>query len=291
MVAFLTDFKKGHCEYFAGAMTLLCQSLGMQARLVVGFKVDDYNQFGNFYTIRQSQAHAWTEVRTAHGWVCRTTRPAGPNRSRRRSRRGSGPRACSTTWSSPGSGPSSPTTATNRDNLIQAVDSKLTTSTYRSSSLLMRLKEKLKLDVITDAVASNVVGPIIGLLVLGLLGTVGWFALDRYRMRRRAARIGLADLPADAQARLVRQLAFYDGLVQLLGRHRITRPPHLTPLEFSQSLSFLPPAAYQLIGRLTEVFYRIRFGGADVDDGRQRRLMNMVDRLDGLMPVPGGAEG
>src|SRR5205085_1002672 len=118
-----------------------------------------------------------------------------------------------------------------------------------------------------------------------LLGTLGWFALDRYRMRQRAARIGLGDLAPDAQARLVRQLAFYDGLVQLLARHRIVRPAHLTPQEFSRSLSYLPPAAYEVVARLTEVFYRIRFGGASIDDGRQRRLLAAVDRLDGLMPA------
>ena len=34
------DGRRGHCEYFAGAMALMCQSLGMNARLVVGFKCD-----------------------------------------------------------------------------------------------------------------------------------------------------------------------------------------------------------------------------------------------------------
>ena len=43
MVAFLYDLKRGHCEYFAGAMALMCQSLGMQARVVTGFKCDEYN--------------------------------------------------------------------------------------------------------------------------------------------------------------------------------------------------------------------------------------------------------
>ncbi len=68
IVAFLYDFKRGHCEYFAGAMTLLCQSLGMDARLVVGFKCDEYNRFGHYYQVKQSQAHAWVEVLTADGW-------------------------------------------------------------------------------------------------------------------------------------------------------------------------------------------------------------------------------
>jgi transglutaminase-like putative cysteine protease len=62
MVAFLYDLKRGHCEYFAGAMTLLCQSLGMQARMVVGFKCDEYNPIVKQYVVRQAHAHAWVEV-------------------------------------------------------------------------------------------------------------------------------------------------------------------------------------------------------------------------------------
>ena len=44
-VWFLTspDGHRGHCEYFAGAMVLMCQSLGMNARMVTGFKCDEYN--------------------------------------------------------------------------------------------------------------------------------------------------------------------------------------------------------------------------------------------------------
>ena len=282
MVAFLTDFKKGHCEYFAGAMTLLCQSLGMEARMVIGFRVDDYNQFGHYYTIRQSQAHTWVEVRTTHGWV--SYDPTGGSESLTQAvsawqRTKNFVDFLEYTWQRAVIAYNSD----NRDNLIQAVDSRLPNPNIKPASLFNGIEKQLH--DLGDRMAQNVVGPIVGLLVLAMLGTVGWFAVDRYRMRRRAARIGLGDLPADAQARLVRQLAFYDGLVQLLARHKINRPPHLTPLEFSQTLSFLPPNAYELIGRLTGVFYRIRFGGAEVDDGRQRRLGTMVGRLEGMMPA------
>src|SRR4029077_408538 len=70
LLGFLTDFKKGHCEYFAGAMAMLCQSLGMNARVVVGFKCDEYNSTpgANYYIVRQSHAHAWVEVQTPTGW-------------------------------------------------------------------------------------------------------------------------------------------------------------------------------------------------------------------------------
>ena len=285
MVAFLTDFKKGHCEYFAGAMTLLCQSLGMQARLVVGFKVDDFNPYGHYYTVRQSHAHAWVEVRTRRGWQTydpTSGREAGAASASLWQRTKSLFDFMEYTWQRAVISYSSDS----RDNLIQTVDAKLTNSTYRGASVMYRFRDKL--NDLSDWAASHVVGPLVIALGAILLGGAAWYSFRRYRLRRRAARIGLADLPPDAQARLVRQLAFYDGLVRLLARHRIARPPHLTPLEFSRSLAFLPANAYDTIGRLTNIFYRIRFGGADLDDGRQRRLLDMVARLEGMMPGVSG---
>ena len=78
MVVFLTKLKKGHCQYFAGAMTLLCQSLGMQARVVSGFKCDEYNSAGHYFEVRQSHAHAWVEVRTPWRLGFLRSRPVPP---------------------------------------------------------------------------------------------------------------------------------------------------------------------------------------------------------------------
>ena len=281
MVAFLTDFKKGHCEYFAGAMTLLCQSIGMQARLVVGFRVDDFNPYGHYYTIRQSQAHVWVEVRTPDGWASydptsgRETNAAETSLWQRTKGLFN---FMEYTWQRAVISYSSES----RENLIETVNARLTTSAGRNAGVLYRLQQRLT--AWGEALSSRAVGPLVVLVGAAMLGTAGWLAFNRYRLRRRAARIGLTDLPPDAQARLVRQLAFYDGLVQLLARHRINRPPHLTPMEFSRSLSFLPANAYDTIARLTGIFYRIRFGGADLDDGRQRRLSVAVERLEGMMP-------
>ena len=41
---FLTQTRKGHCEYFASALTLLLRSQGIPARMVVGYKGGDYNR-------------------------------------------------------------------------------------------------------------------------------------------------------------------------------------------------------------------------------------------------------
>jgi len=67
---FLFVDKRGVCEQFATAHVILLRSLGIPARLVAGYNVGEYNQLSGYYTIRASDAHAWTEVYfPSYGWV------------------------------------------------------------------------------------------------------------------------------------------------------------------------------------------------------------------------------
>jgi transglutaminase-like putative cysteine protease len=67
---FLFVSKKGYCSYFAFAMALMCRSLGIPARVAVGFYVDPRSEVLNFYEVRAFQAHAWVEVWFGDlGWV------------------------------------------------------------------------------------------------------------------------------------------------------------------------------------------------------------------------------
>jgi transglutaminase-like putative cysteine protease len=67
---FLYKSKKGYCSYFAFAMALLCRSLGIPARVAVGFYVNPDTEVLNFYEVRAYQAHAWVEVFfDEYGWV------------------------------------------------------------------------------------------------------------------------------------------------------------------------------------------------------------------------------
>jgi hypothetical protein len=59
---FVTKHPEGHCEYFATALTLMLRSQGIPARMVVGFKCDDWNALGGFYQVRQLHAHTWVEA-------------------------------------------------------------------------------------------------------------------------------------------------------------------------------------------------------------------------------------
>ena len=64
----LFDYKKGFCNYYASAEVLMLRSMGIPARLAVGFAQGQY-QDGD-YIVRQRDAHAWPEVYfPGIGWV------------------------------------------------------------------------------------------------------------------------------------------------------------------------------------------------------------------------------
>ncbi len=67
---FLFESKKAYCSYFAFAMALMARSLGIPARVSVGFYVDPRAEVLNFYEVKAFQAHAWVEVWFGKiGWV------------------------------------------------------------------------------------------------------------------------------------------------------------------------------------------------------------------------------
>ena len=67
---FLFEGKKGYCSYFAFSMTLLLRSLGVPARIAVGFATNPADAVMGFTPVRAFQAHAWVEVPFGpYGWL------------------------------------------------------------------------------------------------------------------------------------------------------------------------------------------------------------------------------
>ncbi|MFC1534892.1 transglutaminaseTgpA domain-containing protein [Thermodesulfobacteriota bacterium] len=76
---FLTTSKKGHCEYFASAMVLLLRYMGIPARIVGGYLGGEWNDLGQYYLVRQSDAHTWVEAWIeGRDWVTFDPTPASP---------------------------------------------------------------------------------------------------------------------------------------------------------------------------------------------------------------------
>ncbi len=83
----LFDYKKGFCQYYASAEVVLLRSLGIPARMAVGYaegefipnqskqrsgniSPDNPQDTGGMFVVRQRDAHAWPEVYfPKYGWV------------------------------------------------------------------------------------------------------------------------------------------------------------------------------------------------------------------------------
>ncbi len=67
---FLFKTRSGFCEHYASAFAVLMRGAGIPARIVTGYQGGLLNAFGNYFIIRQADAHAWAEVWLENrGWV------------------------------------------------------------------------------------------------------------------------------------------------------------------------------------------------------------------------------
>jgi transglutaminase-like putative cysteine protease len=67
---FLFDTRRGFCEHYASAFAVMMRAAGVPARIVLGYQGGELNTMGNYMIVRQSDAHAWTEVWLPEsGWV------------------------------------------------------------------------------------------------------------------------------------------------------------------------------------------------------------------------------
>src|SRR5688572_27070026 len=67
---FLFETREGFCEHYASALTFLLRAAGLPARVVLGYQGGELNGLGGYYIVRQTDAHAWTEVWLEdEGWI------------------------------------------------------------------------------------------------------------------------------------------------------------------------------------------------------------------------------
>lgn len=70
MDEFLFVTRSGFCEHYASAFVFLMRAAGVPARVVAGYQGGEINPVDGYLTVRQSDAHAWSEIWLAgQGWV------------------------------------------------------------------------------------------------------------------------------------------------------------------------------------------------------------------------------
>ena len=67
---FLFKTRRGFCEHYASSFVFMMRAAGIPARVVVGYQGGEKSPLGDYWQIRQMDAHAWTEVwLPGRGWV------------------------------------------------------------------------------------------------------------------------------------------------------------------------------------------------------------------------------
>jgi transglutaminase-like putative cysteine protease len=67
---FLFRTRVGFCGHYASAFVVLMRAAGVPARVVTGYLGGEWDPYGGYYLVRQSDAHAWAEVwLPSRGWT------------------------------------------------------------------------------------------------------------------------------------------------------------------------------------------------------------------------------
>ena len=70
LVDFLLDSRRGFCQHFAGAMAVMLRTLGIPARVAVGYTGGRFDPGVDRYVVLDRDAHSWVEVWfPGHGWL------------------------------------------------------------------------------------------------------------------------------------------------------------------------------------------------------------------------------
>lgn len=68
LIDFLSNTKSGFCAHYASAIAALLRLQKVPARVVTGYHGGQFNPLGNYYIIRQLDAHAWNEFWNGKEW-------------------------------------------------------------------------------------------------------------------------------------------------------------------------------------------------------------------------------
>ncbi|HVE14539.1 MAG TPA: transglutaminaseTgpA domain-containing protein, partial [Elusimicrobiota bacterium] len=245
---FLFKTRTGNCEHFATSAAILLRAAGIPSRVVTGFLAMEWNEYGRFYDVRQSQAHAWAEAYIPEqGWITvEATPPGGESVVSSRFRRWLA--ALQTSW---------------YRNII-GYDS------YMQRNTFYRFRSALSMGALAERLGAAFrrarrAGGIAAALALVLAG-----AAEARRRARRAAR---------------RPPTAFETAAALLARRGMPREPDQTPREFAaRAFSRRPELA--ALPELAELHYRARLRPGGLDPAARREAELLLEALREALAKP-----
>lgn len=268
LASFLFERRAGHCEYFAASMTVMLRALGVPARYVNGFLPGEYNQLGQHFIVRASDAHSWVEVYfPEYGWIPFDPTPPTEDRSETLFGR---LRLYwdwyQLAWNEWVINYDVVHQLTLAQTLQRASQSWLEQARGDLAHLERRAIQHLKRwRVKLAGMAFFLYASIaLGLLLFFLRRRLGAVFFNLWR--------GLRFPDADLSAHLA--TARYEQMLRLLERRGLRKRPAETPLEFAAAL----PAAQLVtpVVRFTDLYLMARFSSARPDQGRMSALLSEI---------------
>jgi len=263
---FLFRRKRGHCEYFASAMVILLRTLGIPTRMATGFSGGEWNEYGQFYVIRQRNAHAWVEVylpSIQDWWAFDPT-------------------------------PHTDATDAPADGWLARLDRRLAYLRLAWNSYVVNYSSQ---DQRRLAETANLFFARLSNAIPGMGGD--WFTLDGGRAPGLGLFVpvaaGLAALAAAVFAFLLLgrlrgrwprrhrggrpAVAFYRRLEAILRRRGFRRDPAVTPLEFARGVVARGGDAYAPAEAVAEAFCRVRYGGRPLGPAERAEVARALAEL------------
>jgi transglutaminase-like putative cysteine protease len=264
---FLFETRSGHCEYFASAMAIMLRTLDIPSREVNGFLPGEYNDLGEDYIVRASDAHSWVEVYfPGTGWMTfDPTPPGAEDAGGFFSRLGQYMDWFELSWNE---------WVINYDFIHQILLAQTMQRTTRSWTEIARswfthqqAKGRRWMRSRNDWLRLLIPGVIVLFLMALRFDLVVAFV----------RRLWLSwQLRSPELARSNPQLAsrLYGELLYLLARRGFARQPTQTPFEFAAAVS--QPRLAPVVHEFTQCYTQARFGGAPCDTIRLRALLEQI---------------
>jgi protein-glutamine gamma-glutamyltransferase len=303
---FLFNRKSGHCEYFASALALMLRAVGVPSRLVTGFKGADPVNGGEYYEVQQRQAHAWVEAFVDGAWIVLDATPA----ARDESVRNFGTNAefwktatdsLSALWSTY---VISMSPNRQKETLYdpfaggisffrELFDSAVATAEWVKGQFTSPDQ------ILTGTGSSLLSAMIVGLVLAVALARRAW----HWYARKKRAPYGNSffsrwfgwltrrwrTVPA---SRMI--VEFYEKFLRLVGARGMTRQDQQTQREFAQDVELTLGESLRAAGLttlphdVTDLYYRVRFGGIDLPDSEIVELNQRMHRFADLLRSPNG---